>query len=387
MMDKVKNYNSEVPMGKFGVAGLRWASLFVADFFLELSQRKDANGKIIKKLKNPTLVGSRFRALHDRAVSRLKQENPNTFDKPFVIPSIEATDFDKEFFDYWRKDINMPIVVKGFLKGTEIMEYAKKEFLIKHRGDTEVKCMSKDNKDDNRLGQNLEPDITTLENFLTSPDFQNHYINNFYGILEDEDFDTKCNGLELDQIQGQRNIIAQWFISRSSKLGSSLHCAGGENMFLNIVGQKEWHFIDPSYTAVLQASVSKYGVYAISEMMEEIGTDGHAELIAGYPHMRHVPFYKTVLEEGDLLFNPPFWWHTVRNLSDYNVGCATRYWSSTPNSVPITTCMLLDILKHPKKNGTIQILKMMKGRHSKKELMDVIFSKKSGERKQKEVAA
>ena len=100
-------------------------------------------------------------------------------------------------------------------------------------------------------------------------------------------------------------------------------------MFLNIVGQKEWHFIDPSYTPVLRASVAKYGVYAISEMSEEIGKDGHNEITKGYPHMKHVPFYKRVLEEGDLLYNPPYWWHTVRNLSDYNVGCATRYWSTT----------------------------------------------------------
>ena len=144
----------------------------------------------------------------------------------------------------------MPLRVKGFLEGAPILKDASIEELVKTRGSVEVQSVKLETRA--ILGQNVHQTKSTLEEFLTSKKFENYYVNNFYGVIEDEDFQKKCKGEEIDKIQNQKHILPQWFISRTSRVGSSLHCAGGDNMFLNIIGQKEWHFIHPTYSPVLQ---------------------------------------------------------------------------------------------------------------------------------------
>lgn len=373
MLDRVKNYDPNVVKGKFGIAGLRWMLLFIFDFAFSITGKKDKNGKVTRKLESKSFIGDRFRTIHKACVKVLEKKNPE-LNQVYELPSIDADDFDEDFFKYWRKEIHIPLVIKGYLKGAPILEEAKKEALVRDRGDVEIQCVDKSDKSDYRVGQNLTLIDASLKDFLTLDKYKDHYINNFYGVLGDEDFDEKCKGKELDNIQGRDNILTHWFISRSNITGSSLHCAGGENMFLNIVGRKEWYFISPSYTPVIQCALSKYAAFAISEMKEEIGDDFRSEILKDYPYMNRVPFYRTVLEEGDVLFNPSFWWHTVRNLTDYNVGCATRYLSDRANSLPIGICMAIDVLKNPKKSNIVQTIRMIKGKQSKKEFVKIIFS-------------
>ncbi len=382
MLKQVNNFSKDVPEGKFGFAGFRWGVLFVLDSFFRFSQWKKKDGKVIKKLKNPTPIGKIFRSSHKSCIDKLLKENKGKFQDTFDIPTIDSKDFDKEFFDNWRKHINMPIVIKGYIKDAPIRHELNKENLIKERGNLEVQCVTVGDKEDNRVGQNIPSVKTTLEDFLTQPKFEDYYINNFYGIVGENDFKEKCKGKELDEIQGQINMVTHWFISRSSSVGSSLHCAGGENMFLNIVGKKQWDFIHPSYSPILQPTVSKYGTYAVSEMTENFIDDPHEELSKTHPHMQNVPFYRCVLEEGDMLYNPAFWWHTVRNLTHFNIGCATRYWASAVKIYPISLSMIFDMIKHPQKSSTIQSMKILKGKLPKSVFNDIVFAN-SDKRKKK----
>lgn len=373
MLDKVKDYDNTIPKGDFGLAGFNWGSLLVFDYVFGLSLRENDEGKIMKKLENPGFIGNRFRAAHKKCIDKLKENNKEEFKKTFPIPSIEAKDFTKEFFDYWNTEIKHPLVIKGFLEEAPILVEAEKDFLIKNRGDLEVQSLPRNQKDESKTGQNISVVKSTLKDYLTKEEFESNYLNNFHGILDDEDFNKKCKGDTLDEILGQKNFLTQWFISRSNKLGSSMHCAGAVNMFLNIKGKKQWDFVHPSYTSVLQTTVSKYGVYALSEMFENFDSDPHQEILEAYPDMRLVPFYRCVLNEGDVLYNPEYWWHSVRNLTDYTVGCATRYGASKITFSAIVWCMILDMIKHPRKSSTIQVMKIMKGKESKKIFNNIMF--------------
>lgn len=373
MMEKVKNFDSTIPKGNFGLQGFNWGSILVTDYVFGLSLKKNSQGKIMKKHENPGFIGNRFRSAHEKCIKKLKEINGEEFNELFPIPSIQAEDFSKEFFDYWNTEIKHPLIIKGFLKDAPILEEAKKDVLINNKGDLDVQSLPKFNKDESKVGQNIPVVKSNLRDFLTKDEFKSHYLNNFHGILNDEDFNEKCKGEILDEILGQKNFLTQWFISRSNELGSSMHCAGAVNMFLNIKGKKQWDFVHPSYTAVLQTSVSKYGVYALSEMFENFKSDPHQEIIESYPYMKHVPFYRCVLEEGDVLYNPEYWWHSVRNLTEYTVGCATRYGASSFSFSAIVACMILDMIKHPRKSSTIQVMKIMKGKESKKIFNNIMY--------------
>ena len=45
----------------------------------------------------------------------------------------------------------------------------------------------------------------------------------------------------------------------------------------------------------------------------------------GLPAFKYCPTYSAVLEPGDILLNPPFWGHGIRNVTDKTVGVATRW--------------------------------------------------------------
>ena len=43
------------------------------------------------------------------------------------------------------------------------------------------------------------------------------------------------------------------------------------------------------------------------------------------PLYRYCPRYTVELEPGDMLLNPPWWYHAVQNLSETTVGVSTRW--------------------------------------------------------------
>lgn len=380
MLDNVSGYDPKIPKGRFNFAVYRWMNLFIFDWIFNFTRESDQEGKQVKKMDSSSFAGRNFKKLHDLNVKKLLKYNDGVeYNSTIPLPSIEAKDFNKAFFQFWKKKVNMPIVVKGFLNNASIIEDASPENFTKNYGEMEVKCVLNKVQDDSKVGQNIETSMTNLADFLTNEKYKDYYINNFYGILDDNDFTEKCRGDEIDLIQGQKNVLTQWFISRFKGSGSFLHCAGGDNMFLNIKGKKEWYFIDPTYTPVVKPALSEYAIYAISELTEALEGNFHENIIDEYPFMKKVPVYKCLLEEGDILFNPPFWWHSVRNMTEYTVGCATRYLSSTVNSWTFLACILYDALRNPVRSNLPQTMKMIKDRNTRKNMIDSIFSKNKEE--------
>ena len=40
---------------------------------------------------------------------------------------------------------------------------------------------------------------------------------------------------------------------------------------------------------------------------------------------KYCPVYQATLEPGDVLFNPPWWWHSIKNVDATTVGVASRW--------------------------------------------------------------
>jgi hypothetical protein len=58
----------------------------------------------------------------------------------------------------------------------------------------------------------------------------------------------------------------------------------------------------------------------------------------GYPLYNLIPKYEVVLEPGDVLYSPQWWWHTVDNLS-LTVGVAMRFRTGAFAENPIYAAM------------------------------------------------
>ena len=114
--------------------------------------------------------------------------------------------------------------------------------------------------------------------------------------------------------------IINLFIGYGKNKGSHLHSGGSGNFFTQITGKKHWTFIHPQYSLFLKGRLSQSGIHA--QTLFDM-SDRNIELPPTI--FDHLPRYEVVLEPGDIIWNPPWWWHRIHNVSDdLNIGMAIR---------------------------------------------------------------
>ena len=83
--------------------------------------------------------------------------------------------------------------------------------------------------------------------------------------------------------------------------GSPFHCGKYANLFVQILGRKRWCFVPPRQTPYLRAHISRDAEVLYGHSMR----DAHANAAVHTRLERHC----TILERGDVLLTPSWWWH------------------------------------------------------------------------------
>jgi len=118
--------------------------------------------------------------------------------------------------------------------------------------------------------------------------------------------------------------------------GSPLHAANTWNFFLMVDGAKKWTFINPEHSEFVHATLTDNMVYGVSDSL----TFPHAVDPERHPMFRYCPRYTVLLEPGDVLLNPPWWWHAIENVTPSSVGVSSR-WSSPLMNEPTNRMFLM----------------------------------------------
>ena len=117
---------------------------------------------------------------------------------------------------------------------------------------------------------------------------------------------------------------------------TSLHCAGEHNLFTQVHGKKHWYFIEPKADPWLNPPVSRtpyfYSMF-----------DPECPDYESYPGMAATQIWECTLEPGDVLFNPPFWWHQVRNITP-SIGVGFRWFDLVDNLATNATGTALTLM-------------------------------------------
>lgn len=128
------------------------------------------------------------------------------------------------------------------------------------------------------------------------------------------------------------------------KMGSDIHCAVGINIFRMIAGRKKWWFLPPSQTAYLKPSINVNGFSSHTHTL--VGKEGGE----ASPWISKLERYTSILEPGDVLINPPFFWHGILNLGDDDkelvIGCPSRYGAGVTTRAAINSSPILSLVAY-----------------------------------------
>ena len=253
--------------------------------------------------------------------SNLHKRLKNKGNKGKVIPikrvkSITEKEFQK---NYIQKGI--PVVIEGGAKDWSCVKNWDLDYFKNLYGDEKILLV------DHEKIESAYEDIT-LREVLDNIQNDNNKYYRFYPLLTRHPEHIK--DFDYNWILKCRNKIAwnenfQVFIGGENSY-TPLHNASANNIFTQAHGTKEWYLYHPYYTMIFDPDPAQ-NVYRNASYRQGGKVYNPFEPdFKTHPLFEYIDTVHVILEEGDLLYNPPYWWHAVRNLSD-SIGVGYRWLS------------------------------------------------------------
>lgn len=218
-----------------------------------------------------------------------------------------------------------PIVIRNWVKDSEgVKRWGHKDFWTGNYGDEEVLCGGIKNSSEkctiNMFFANLE---SGKDSFYISG-ASNIFDNN--KELHDM-VDTPA--IKAAAPKNSLYMATQMFLGVPG-MGSHIHTAMGVNIFRQIQGRKKWYFIPSSQTSYLKPSINTNGFSCHTKTLIDLKYPEPAEQSAWFGKLER---YSITLNPGDVLYNPPWYWHGVINFPaegqdsehSINIGVPSRY--------------------------------------------------------------
>ena len=232
-------------------------------------------------------------------------------DIPRVPPEALA---ESDFEQFVRRPC--PVIFEGAARDVTAVRQWTPEYFGEHYGDYPCLLATEDKWD-------IPGTLSDAIDDILHPKEENLYAQNIANIFNDHpDLEGE---LELERFLPISAGAGTWgrtcFIG-GSKTGTNFHCANNLNIFFNVHGRKEWFFVHPKHTFWMYGLLHKTGGYGDSPVDHRRPAIEQSD---AFPLYAQVPVYSARLEPGDVLINPPWWWHAVNNLTDATIACAVRW--------------------------------------------------------------
>ena len=139
---------------------------------------------------------------------------------------------------------------------------------------------------------------------------------------------------------------------------TELHHAHISNLFVQVSGVKEWVLYPNYFVPFIDPPSTFNGIYRTTPIRAKGKPFNPFDPdFEGYPYFKYLDGYKVVLEPGDVLYNPPFMWHSVKNKTE-TIGLGFR-WINMLNAFKTSPVYyLLDVFSY--RPNYIKALKMTK---------------------------
>jgi hypothetical protein len=259
-----------------------------------------------------------FRRVHDAMLARLERSGANGQHPTLPIATLLPGELDGE--EFWRRYVKTctPVVIKGGARHTIACKQWTPEWFAEHFGDFRVNII------DQRTNQHMVGDFADV--VASSGTERKLYIHNSANIFSynPELFDQiECLSMR-EHMGGRRTLFAgaQLFLGVHPSTGTEFHSASNFNLFYQVYGKKKWTFVNPDHSWLMYPMLNRFFLFCASF----IRMSHSREYLDKYaPLYRFCPRYEVVLEPGDILFNPPWQWHAIDNVTERSIGVATRW--------------------------------------------------------------
>jgi hypothetical protein len=284
------------------------------------------------------MLGKRRRKFYKNLLETLKKGGEG---KVYPIERRKDLSLEELRNHYMKKGI--PVVMEGAAKDWDCVKKWSLDYFKELHGEDEALMATQENMN--------SYEAITLAEVIDNIKAGGKKYYRFYPLLDKhpehlKDFDYKWL---LDRKTRFSLFEAfQVFIGGKGTI-SYIHNANPPNFFVQAYGQKDWIIFSHHYTMIVDPD-SVRNVYRNAPFR---GKDGMPfdPFSPNYEKpnelYKYIDCYSVSLQPGDILWNPPFYWHTVKNASD-SIGVGYR-WTDPWYSFKIAPLyMLLDLFAiHP----------------------------------------
>lgn len=249
-----------------------------------------------------------FMKYHEYLISKLPER------EELAIPELDGNNFTTADVLRLSKHYTFPIIIRGLVKNsTGIGKWQDKEWWIENYGEEEILCGTLNS---------VRPSCT-IKDFFDEVDAGNpFYVSGASKIFSrNPALAAMVDVPQIKDFEPGPRISTQVFMGLKD-MGSDIHAAIGVNIFRQMAGTKKWWFIPPSQTPYLIPSVNVNGFSAHTHTL--VGKNGEKMS----PWMNKLERYTATLHAGDVLINPPWFWHGILNegaKDELVIGVPTRY--------------------------------------------------------------
>jgi len=282
----------------------RYSMLWLAEHFF-------ASNKKVKQLR---------RELSDSLSAKIPEELGGlgeNGENHIPVPVIEGLNI-KDFIKNYRKR-SKPVVLKNVASSWPLYKKWNPEFFAKQYPDDPVILFDAAIESRNlAYTEGKETKTVSLSEFVEAMNNGGKDYARLLPILDQHP--ELLKDLDVDWLMSAANNRAKGSIKHQLFMGGAgtstqMHCAIGSNLFIQIHGRKQWWIYSNKNSPILNPLVDR-SVFFRSQASGE-KPEGNFKKADGWT---------VILEPGDVLYNPPFFWHQTRSI-DTNIGVGFRWFS------------------------------------------------------------
>ncbi|MFT4536367.1 MAG: hypothetical protein ACI9P5_003743 [Saprospiraceae bacterium] len=253
------------------------------------------------------------RALYNNLHQRLKDGGElGTIHSMDRVDRISIRDFKK---NYIKKGI--PLIIEGGAKEWLAVKNWSIDYFKELYGEEEILFVDYEN--------HSKFEQLKLKEILDGLEGEKGKYYRFYPLLQrhpehKKDFDFKWLEACRHKVNWSENL--NMFIGAKGH-SSPIHNSFSNNIFIQVTGEKEWIIYPPYYSPIFDPDPALNMYRGTSERQGQ-RFDSFNPDYEKHPLFKYMDAYRVVLKPGDILYNPPYWWHTVVNHSN-SIGVGYRW--------------------------------------------------------------